>query len=74
MSARPTSRKRGPIINIEDEAVSDLEIERFLADRHDEVQAKLDEARKSIARGEAAALEPLPKLLREARRSPKAAR
>jgi hypothetical protein len=68
------SRKRAPIPDIADEAVADTEIERFLADRHDEVEAKLDEARKSIARGDTTALEPLPTLLREARRSAKAAR
>jgi hypothetical protein len=68
------SRKRMPIADIEDEAVTDTEIERFLADRHDEIEVKLDKARKSIARGDAAALEPLPALLRRARRSAKAAR
>ena len=68
------SRKRVPIPDIADEAVADTEIERFLADHHDEVEAKLDEARKSIARGDATPLEPLPTLLREARRSAKAAR
>jgi hypothetical protein len=74
MSAKPMSRKRVPISDIGDEAVSDTEIERFLVDRHDEVAAKLDEARKSIARGDATALEPLPTLLRGARRSVKPAR
>jgi hypothetical protein len=57
-----------------DEAVTDAEIERFLAERHDEVETKLVEARKSIARGEAAFLEPLPTLLRQARRSAKTGR
>ena len=74
MSAKHTSRKRVPIPDIGDGAVSDTEIERFLADRHDEVAAKLDEARKSIARGDATALEPLPTLLRGARRSARPAR
>jgi hypothetical protein len=68
------SRKRMPIADIGDEVVTDTEIERFLADRHDEIEVKLDKARKSIARGDAAALEPLPTLLRAARRSAKAAR
>ena len=63
-------RKRVPIPDIADDA----EIERFLTDRHDEVAARLDAARKSIARGDAKALEPLPTLLRGARRSAKAAR
>jgi hypothetical protein len=74
MSAKSMNRKRVPIRDIADEPVNDAEIERFLADRHDEVEAKLDEARKSIARGDATALEPLPTLLRGARRSAKAAR
>ena len=68
------SRKRMPIADIGDEVVTDTKIERFLADRHDEVEVKLDKARKSIARGDAAALEPLPTLLRRARWSAKAAR
>ncbi len=70
MSAKRTSRQ-GSIAEMGDEAVTDAEIERLLAERHDEVEAKLAEARKSIARGEAAALEPLSTLLRQARRSPK---
>ena len=74
MSTKPTSRKRAPIPDTGDEAAIDSAIERFLADHHDEVEAKLDEARKSIARGDATALEPLPTLLRGARRSAKAAR
>ena len=68
------SWKRMPIADVGDEVVTDIEIERFLADRHDEVEVKLDKARKSIARGDAAALEWLPTLLRRARRSAKAAR
>jgi hypothetical protein len=74
MSAKPIARKRVPIPDIADEAVTDTQIERFLTDRHDEVEAKLNEARKSIARGDATALEPLPTLLRGARRSAKADR
>jgi hypothetical protein len=68
------SRKRMPIADIGDEVVADTEIERFLADRHDEIEVKLDKARKSIAQGDAAALEPLPTLRRRARWSAKAAR
>jgi hypothetical protein len=48
---------------------SDEEIERYLADHHDEIEAKLSEARRSIARGEARPMEPLSILLREARRA-----
>jgi hypothetical protein len=74
MSTNPITRKRASIPYIGDEAVTDTEIERFLADRHDEVEAKLNAARKSIVRGDAATLEPLPVLLRGARRSAKATR
>ena len=74
MSAKRKIRKRAPIPDIGDGAVTDTQIERFLADHRDEVQVKLGEARKSIARGDATALEPLPTLLREVRRSTKTAR
>jgi hypothetical protein len=74
MSIKPRSRKRSQIRDFADEAVDDAEIERFLGDRHSEIEEKLNEARKSIARGDATALEPLPTLLRGARRSAKAAR
>jgi hypothetical protein len=63
-----------PIAEIGGEAVTDTEIERFLADHHAEIEVKFGKARKSIARGDAAALEPLLTLLRRARRSAKAAR
>jgi len=62
------SRKKAPISEMGNEAVTDAEIELFLAEHHSDVETKLAEARESIARGEAAALEPLPKLLRQARR------
>jgi hypothetical protein len=74
MSAKRTSRKPAPISEMGDEALPDAEIERFLAERHDEIEAKLAEARKSIARGEAVPLEPLRTLLRQARRSAKTIR
>jgi hypothetical protein len=51
-----------------DESRSDAELERFIADHHDEIEAKLQEARASIARDEVAPLEPLEVLLRDARR------
>ena len=55
-----------------DEARSDAELERFIADHHDEIEGKLQEARASIARGDVAPLEPLEVLLRDARRYRKA--
>jgi len=56
------------------ETVADAELELFLVKRHDEIEAKLQLARLSIARGEAVPLEPLEVLLREARDRAKAAR
>ena len=45
----------------------DAEIDRFLAENHDGVAAKLAAGREQIARGEAGPLEPLDALLRDAR-------
>jgi hypothetical protein len=56
------------------EEASDAEMERYLAANHDEIEAKLAEARASIARGEAAPMEPLHVLLRQARKHAKAIR
>lgn len=56
-----------------DERLSDADLDRVLAERHDEVAAKLAKARASIARGEAAPLEPLAVLLRTARAHAKSA-
>ena len=47
--------------------ISDEEMSRLLADRHDEIDAKLGEAYADRARGDFAPLEPLDVLLREAR-------
>lgn len=57
------------------ETGNDVELDRYLAENHDEIEAKLDEAREEIAAGRAAPLEPLPDLLRAARkrRHPKSA-
>jgi hypothetical protein len=49
-------------------------MERFLSAHREEVAAKLDRARASIARGEAKPLEPLPELLRAARKRAKSSR
>jgi len=46
---------------------TDADIDRFLAEHHDAVAAKLAAGRDEIARGDAAPLEPLDALLREAR-------
>jgi hypothetical protein len=46
---------------------TDADIDRFLADNRADVAAKLAAGREQIARGEAAPLEPLDALLRDAR-------
>ncbi len=51
-------------------AAPDADIDRFLADNHDEVAAKLAAARDEIVRGEAVPLEPLDGLLAAARVKP----
>jgi len=48
-------------------ADADADIDRFLADNHDEVASKLAAARDEIMRGQAGALEPLDELLATAR-------
>jgi hypothetical protein len=53
---------------------TDTDLESFLAEHHEAVEAKLQKARQSIARGRVKALEPLPTLLRDARRNAKTAR
>jgi len=49
------------------EADTDADIERFLTENRTDVAAKLAAGREQIARGEAAPLEPLDALLRDAR-------
>jgi hypothetical protein len=73
MNTRSRAHKR-KVFQTPDEAGSDAELESYLRDHHDEVEAKLREARESIARGEAKKLEPLSVLLRQARRRIKVAR
>jgi hypothetical protein len=60
-------RELGKVATALDENVSDAEMDRLLAERRDEIEALLDEARTSIARGEVAPLEPLHVFLRRAR-------
>jgi hypothetical protein len=72
MSTKTNRQARATSFQPRDETASDAETERFLADHHDEIEAKLRKARESIARGKAKPLEPLPVLLREARRRGKA--
>ncbi len=57
-----------------DQGLSEPTMDRLLADRHDEVEALLDEARQAKASGAFAPLEPLHVFLRRARERFKADR
>jgi len=63
-----TTMKRdlGKVATALDENMSDAEMDRLLADRHDEIEELLEEARASISRGDVAPLEPLHMFLRRA--------
>jgi hypothetical protein len=74
MSGKPPRKPRNAAVASEKEGDSDAVLERFLIENHDAIEAKLQEARAEIADGKIAPLEPLPKLLREARRYAKARR
>ena len=60
-------RDFGKVATALDENVSDEEMEQLLADRHEEIEALLDEAREAQRRGAVAPLEPLHAFLRRAR-------
>jgi hypothetical protein len=68
MVAKTNRRTRSAEFRTPDEAVGDDDIERFLKEHHQDVAEKLREARASIARGEVKPLDPLPVLLRKARK------
>jgi hypothetical protein len=75
MSAKAAHRKSvGAVETVLDENLSEAEMDRLLADRHDEIQAKLDEAQAAKKRGDVAPLEPLHVFLRRARERLKTAR
>lgn len=74
MSTKASNRTRSPGYQTRDVFVTDVELERFLADHRDEIEAKLRKARRSIARGRAKPLEPLARLLSEALRRAKPVR
>jgi hypothetical protein len=61
MNAKATNAQRAPLPD------TDADIDQFLARNHDDVAAKLAAGREQVARGEAAPLEPLDALLRDAR-------
>ncbi len=61
MNAKATPGQRAEVRD------TDADIDRFLVDSHDDIAAKLAAGREQIARGEAAPLEPLDALLRDAR-------
>lgn len=60
-------RDFGKVASALGENVSDEEMEALLADRHDEIEALLDEAHRAKARGDVEPLEPLHAFLRRAR-------
>jgi hypothetical protein len=74
MIGKPTSRKPAPSTEVAEEAITETEIEQSLTERRPEIEAKLADARQSILRGDIAPLEPLPALLRIARRNAKGSR
>lgn len=61
MNAKATNLQRAALPD------SDADIDQFLVDNHEDIAAKLAAGRQQIARGEAAPLEPLDALLRDAR-------
>ncbi|RJF87479.1 hypothetical protein D3874_11000 [Oleomonas cavernae] len=58
---------KGTVEAILEDTVSEEEMDRLLASRHDEIGAMLEEAHQDRARGDFAPLEPLQVFLREAR-------
>lgn len=68
MTASTTIKKElGRVATALDENISDIEMDRLLSERHDEIEALLEEARQAKARGEIKPLEPLHLFLRRAR-------
>jgi len=61
INAKTTNAQRAGIPD------TDADIDQFLGEHHDEIAAKLAAGRAQILRGEAAPLEPLDELLRDAR-------
>ena len=60
-------RDLGKVATALDENISDAEMDRLLADRNEEIESLLEEAREAERRGETAPLEPLHAFLRRAR-------
>jgi len=65
-SAKPQIGK-GPVGDLFDDSITDEEMDRALADAHDEIDALLQQAYDAKQRGESAPLEPLQVLLAEER-------
>jgi hypothetical protein len=74
VTSKRTGAKDALRLEIEDEALTEAEIDRALAERRSEIEAMLSEARESIRRGDVAPLEQRPALLRAARRAAKTPR
>ncbi len=60
-------RKLGKVATALDENISGEEMDRLLAERHEEIEMLLEEARRDQERGDEAPLEPLHIFLRQAR-------
>jgi len=67
MSTNTLKRELGKVAAALDENISDEEMDLLLADRREEIEALLDEARRDEERGDEAPLEPLHVFLRRAR-------
>jgi len=74
VTSKQTSAKAASGLGIEDDALTEAELDRLLAERRSEIEAMLSEARESIRRGDVAPLEQRPALLRAARRAAKTPR
>ena len=60
-------KNKSAIAELLDDVITDAELDRLLAERHDEIEVLLDEARRAKAEGRYAPLEPLHEFLRRAR-------
>jgi acyl-CoA reductase-like NAD-dependent aldehyde dehydrogenase len=68
------AKDKGPIAKTLDEQLTDSALDQALADRHEDVEALLEEARKAKVEGRSAPLAPLHEFLRRARERLKAGR
>jgi hypothetical protein len=67
MTSVSVKKDLGRVASALEENLSDAELDRLLADQHEQIEALLEEAREAKARGDAAPLEPLHVFLSRAR-------